>query len=76
MPKGRPPAPRTTKQNIGVMTFALGGGAFGVVWLVLNPEWSNITSRGLPVWVVGFLLIGTSLVLFVAGLRGFLNRKS
>jgi len=76
MPQGRPPAPRTKKQNIGTMVFAVGLGAFGAAWLIFNPDWSNITTRGLPVWLVGLMMIGPSLVLFVVGLRGFLNRKS
>lgn len=75
MPQGKPPAPRTEKQNIGTMVFALALGAFGVAWLVFNPNWSDLTTRGLPVWLVGVMMIGPSCVLFVIGLRGFLNKK-
>lgn len=75
MPQGKPPEPRTEKQNIGTMVFGLGLGAFGLAWLIFNPNWSGITTRGLPVWLVGLLLIGPSCALFVIGLRGFLANK-
>jgi hypothetical protein len=75
MPQGKPPAPRTEKQDIGTMVFGLGLGAFGVAWLIFNPDWSSITTRGLPVWLIGVLIVVPSCILFAIGLRGFLSRK-
>jgi hypothetical protein len=75
MPQGKPRAPRTEKQNIGTMVFGLGLGAFGVAWLTFNPDWSGITTQGLPIRLVALLLIGPSCILLVIGLRGFLANK-